>query len=396
MKQKLPLYALVASALLLTGCIDFDFCDSCGDGDKDIIPMSTVVAFNPNDYASSATLNLNIDAPWALLNTDMLPGWLTVSPHIGEGGPTVTISIEGANTTDKPLVHFLTFLSLSGEKQIIKVVHEELDIAWYNDCDKIFSIGTRHELAGLAYLVNRGIDNFRGKTITLKKSIDLSPWDKGKGWIPIGRSNRQPFVGLFNGDAHVISNIVINCDDFSYTGLFGYVNGGTIKNTVLTNVKIVGGDNTGGIAGYAWRSNLIDCNVTGEVKGRNMVGGIAGVATGNVINSHATCAVMGAAFTGGLVGWAGGNITDCSVTGMVNGATYVGGLAGSITEGIATYCSTSGTVKGNDVVGGIAGTIHNSTVANCNALNVSVIGLTNVGSVVGTCTGVSVLENNTP
>ncbi|MCL2727327.1 MAG: hypothetical protein FWD56_02985 [Bacteroidales bacterium] len=394
MKKKLPLYAFIASALLLTGCLDFDFCDSCGDGGKDNFPIGYVVAFNPNDDSSTTSIVPDLTATWVLMNANTLPDWLSVSPHDGEAGYEVQISVTKANTTDKPLIHILTFVSFNGEKQIIKVIHEELDTSWYSNRGRHFSIGTRNELAGLAYLVNKGTDNFRRKTISLKNSIDLSPWNTGKGWIPIGSANNRSFVGTFDGRGHTITSLVINYDDFDYTGLFGYVYEGMIKNTGLVDVEIVGSGNTGGIAGYVWRGGIANCSVTGMIKGGGMVGGIAGFVNGNVANCNTIGVVNGRMFVGGIVGWAGGDITDCYTIGTVDGGSHVGGLAGSITLGSATLCYAEGTIKGNDVVGGIAGTIHNSKIANCSVLNATVTGLTNFGRLVGTKTGTNVLDNN--
>ena len=54
------------------------------------------------------------------------------------------------------------------------------DTSWYNETDTVFTISTADQLAGLAQLVNGGVDSFEGKTIILGNDIDLS--DYGEGW----------------------------------------------------------------------------------------------------------------------------------------------------------------------------------------------------------------------
>ena len=183
--------------LFLTNCSIFDPCSTCDDIDN---PIRSVLAFNPNDDAASATITLDCSTSWTLMNTNSLPDWLLVYPYSGEAGTEVNISVMGTNTTGKSLEYPLTFLTNDGKKLIVTAIYDALDISWHNNCDNSFAISTRNELAGLAYLVNRGIDNFKGKTITLTNSIDLSPWNTGKGWIPIGRTSVRSFAGTFDGD----------------------------------------------------------------------------------------------------------------------------------------------------------------------------------------------------
>ena len=92
---------------------------------------------------------------------------------------------------------------------------------WYSNNNSTFTIDTREELAGLAYLVSEG-NNFSGKTITLTNDIDLG----GDEWIPIGNAKTQ-FAGTFDGHEYTVSNLKIS-EQNEYVGLFGYVTG-TVK-----------------------------------------------------------------------------------------------------------------------------------------------------------------------
>jgi hypothetical protein len=55
--------------------------------------------------------------------------------------------------------------------------------------------------------------------------IDLgtAPWNKDKGWRPIGASTSgSPFTGTFDGGGFTISGLTINRPATGYQGLFGY------------------------------------------------------------------------------------------------------------------------------------------------------------------------------
>jgi hypothetical protein len=70
---------------------------------------------------------------------------------------------------------------------------------------------------------------------------------------------------------------------------------------------------------------------TGDVKGRNHVGGLIGRISGSeetVSNSYARGSVTGDTYAGGLTGSNEGNIINCYATGKVTGSASKGGLAG--------------------------------------------------------------------
>ena len=144
------------------------------------------------------------------------------------------------------------------------------------------------EFAYFAYATNNGVDI--GKEFVLNADLDMS----AHLWTPIGTESRR-FVGNFNGNGHTISGIRVNSEG-SYNGLFGYVEGtytearyynkikrcDYIKNFVLTDSYIKGGDNTGGVVGYLRNEMTLEnvfCLV--YVIGGSNVGGIVGKAESN-------------------------------------------------------------------------------------------------------------------
>jgi len=213
-----------------------------------------------------------------------------------------------------------------------------------------YVIETPDELAGLAQLVNSGVD-FAGKTIYFISPFyrfDLSGhygvnYNGGKGWIPIGHSNSTPFKGTIAGGGHLITGLYINHDEYENSGLFGKIGGsGVVRYIGIVDADITGGNNTGSVAGSVDANNSIsNCYSSGTVSGNQFVGGIAGAVSGNIEN-----------------------------------------------------CYTIGAVSGNQVVGGVAGIVNNGgSVKNCAALNMSVSSMIAAGRVAG-WGAVNTLSNN--
>jgi hypothetical protein len=176
---------------------------------------------------------------------------------------------------------------------------------------------------------------------------------------PIG-SPGQPFVGVFDGNNHIVSNVTINLPNNSRVGIFGCLgDGGQIKNFGIENVNVIGSSYVGGLVGgvTSYYSTIEFCYVTGSVSGTGYsVGGLVGENTGTIISSNSTVSVNGYGnYTGGLVGYNSGTITLCHTTGNVTGTSNsVGGLVGR-NYGTITSSYAKGLVSGEDYVGGLVG-----------------------------------------
>jgi len=245
-----------------------------------------------------------------------------------------------------------------------------------------YTIATAAQLATLAQKVNAGDTEYNSKYYKLTADVDLSEYgatfNGSKGWIPIG-TNKNRFMGNFDGNGKKISGLYINDASLNYAGLFGIVTG-YVKNLGVENVNITGFDRVGGMTGSVCvlNGNLSNCYVTGTVKGNYCVGGVAGEV-----------------FSGCIV-------TNCYSTCTVIGKQNVGGVAGAVFDtGRLSYCYATGSISGDIYcVGGVAGWIHpnNCSVINCVALNTSVTakeeakGETGTGRVVGN--NANTLSNN--
>lgn len=157
-------------------------------------------------------------------------------------------------------------------------------------------------------------------------------------WNPIGGEN--PFKGIFDGNGHCIKNLYSSFYQGGYVGLFGYVNGATIKNLTVEGVIESSCSNQGMIAGQSVGANFYNCVAKGRINtsgSADYVGGITGWVTRNspsipVVRSCASYVdiVSTGTFAGGIIGKSNHSIImeACANYGNVTGKVNVGGLMG--------------------------------------------------------------------
>lgn len=138
--------------------------------------------------------------------------------------------------------------------------------------------------------------------------VDLnqsSPGYTGTGddWDPIGDDGDR-FTGTFDGYDHTISDLELDSSDGDQ-GLFGVIEGATIKSLSFENLDITGGTNTGGLVGQSRHHSLIEhVSVTGDVSrsgGSASTGGVLGRNFGTVREVTANVSVEGGNWVGGIV-----------------------------------------------------------------------------------------------
>jgi len=252
--------------------------------------------------------------------------------------------------------------------------------------------------------VNSGI-TYKGEYISLKQTIDFNSDDSyvdtfdaglfgdyngdgetfgikeevttGQGFVPIGlepseevTGDEKTFKGIFLGNNNTIKNLYINYDenstyDSKYLGLFGNINSSNIKDLSVTGTINFSEDkevnSVGGIAGYAYFSEITNCN--------NYV---------NIIGNNDVAAEKYSVKIGGISGLIDGGsvITNCTNHESVNfivttvNQLCIGGIAG-ITSNSATIRNSNNygsfnTFSESEVVrGGIIG-YNRGTIANSN------------------------------
>lgn len=230
-----------------------------------------------------------------------------------------------------------------------------------------YLIEDAEDLKLLAKKVNSG-ETYEGKYFKQTANIDL----ENEPWTPIGTvinngKDAKPFKGTFDGDGYKI-----------------------------TNLKVTGNSNNAGLFGYTQDATIKNCNVTGEVKGFNDVGGIVGNADGKT--QILSCSFRGDvtgedSYIGGIAGSARGTIKNCYALADVTARIEIaGGIAGYAYHVTIENCYYSGNVPAGNSAGGIAGFVSGSIIKNCVSLAKSVTDGDCVNRIVG---DVSRVENVT-
>ena len=187
--------------------------------------------------------------------------------------------------------------------------------------------------------------------------------NQGRGWQPIG-SRDTGFAGTFDGRGHEIRDLFIDRADEDGVGLFGVLDGqGAIRNVILANAAVTGGNYVGGLIGDNWEGTVTNCRSSGSVTGENYVGGLVGISDGTISSSYSTGSVTGDFWVGGLLGCNEGIVVNCYSTGSVTGDWGIGGLVGDNYDGTVSSSYSTGSVTGNWWNGGLVGVNTGGTVS---------------------------------
>ena len=262
-------------------------------------------------------------------------------------------------------------------------------------------IATETALRDFANAVNSGV-SYEGRSVTLTDDITLT----GE-WTPIGNGSRDSktytdnaFKGTFDGGNHTISGLTISSTTGAdvAVGLFGIVDGGTVKNLNLTDVSInVTNSNLAGAAIGMMLNGATANNITvsGAIVGNDGVGGIVGrlIIDGTISNCTNNASVTSSyGGIGGIVGKPyyedGANtstfasITNCTNNGTITAPMYIGGIAG-LARANVTNCTNNGAVVGGTQTGGIVGQLIAAGTVSGNENKAKVSGKNHLGGIIG-------------
>lgn len=220
-------------------------------------------------------------------------------------------------------------------------------------------------------------------------------------WTFIGCDYDEAYSGTFDGAGHTIQGIYCNDQIKGRAGLFGYVNGATIKDIKVTGyIKTYG--LAGGIAAYIrGGTSITDCVnaatvIAGDTRGYSpSAGGIVGCSEREQQNQITDCINTGTvkvivpegdySSAGGILGQAINCtlISNCSNFGPISGGrlenatskkSYVGGIVGHIVSTTVSDCYNTGTVTDTvnpeAQIGGIIGCLNSMTSHLANSYNV--------------------------
>ena len=225
-------------------------------------------------------------------------------------------------------------------------------LAWFRDCVNECNTLVCAKIADEVKEID--MSTVCHKADTEKQIAELS-------WTPIGNFDNK-YQGTFDGNGKTISNLYINATS-AYAGFFGHLAGGNIKNITFDNAKVnsTGNYYTGILAGYAGSCIFENIKTLGNcsVEGKDITGGIAGIAVGNISNCENHAEVKGTKSLGGILGMYYGSdnsITSCANYGAVTG-TYrqVGGMVGYFDSGTIQNSANYGDITGKDNVGNLIG-----------------------------------------
>ncbi len=177
------------------------------------------------------------------------------------------------------------------------------------------TITTVDELKAFRNAVNSGT-SYQYQNIYLKADLDLN----NEAWTPIGDAT-NPFMGNFEGWGHKIRNLKVEGSN-DYAGLFGYIDGGSVRDVGVEGSVVAGKLYVGGICGY--------------------------LKSGEISSCYSDIAVLGTQYVGGLCGYSEGKIENCwhqgNVTASKDSEVNAGGLVGDVNGGSLQLCFVINTV----------------------------------------------------
>lgn len=238
--------------------------------------------------------------------------------------------------------------------------------------DGYYLIEDAKDLAAFRDGVNNG--TLASANARLTADIDLSVYEN---WTPIGNETNK-YAGIFDGRGHAINGLAVNITDASgnilYAGLFGYIDGGTVKNiTVSGSIQVVSDVYSvivGGIVGDVENGSVENCKSSVSVS-----------------TSYKTVSIEQSVLAGGIAGFIeGGKVVNCESSGGVKATVgeygerntpinFVGGIAGINSGGEIDNCTSSGDVEAygaNDMMlvnaGGIVGSNQKDVIGESGAI----------------------------
>lgn len=194
------------------------------------------------------------------------------------------------------------------------------------------TITTVDELKAFRNAVNSGT-SYQYQNIYLKANLNLND----EAWTPIGDAD-HPFRGNFEGWGHKISHLKVEGSN-DYAGLFGYIDGGSVRDVGVEGSGISGKLYVGGICGYLKSGEISSCYSNIAVSGTQYVGGLCGYSEGKIENcwhqGNVTASKDSEVNAGGLTGDVnGGTLQRCFVINTaitvsnVNNNSYFGFIVG--------------------------------------------------------------------
>lgn len=231
-----------------------------------------------------------------------------------------------------------------------------------------YRISCASDLLDLSYNVEYEKNTYAGQYFIVTN--DFSMRDAGN-FRPIGNNfGREgadaihPFSGTFDGDGHTISDLSVSWDSYGFAGLFGIVNGATIKNLTITKSSFYAGYGIAAFVGAAIASTISNCHTTESVQVDDYFYYAAGICAGALLEGPVQISdCTNAATVSGEYGNTAGilsissvpeiTIERCGNTGDItdnnsNAAGIVSSTDGTI---VISDCYNTGSITANNLQG---------------------------------------------
>lgn len=234
--------------------------------------------------------------------------------------------------------------------------------------------------------------DFEGKYFKITQNIDL----KSCPWTPIGGEKGQTdkaylFNGHLDGNNKPISNLYVARPNMELAGFFGKTGRrSSLKNLKFVDGEVIGKRLVGGIAGIMYNELMENCSFEGSVIGDELVGGLVGLS--EVLSTRVMVkdcyfkgTLSGKTNTGGIIGFAlGARLANCYSDGTITGQVATGGLLGYCgNDSKIMHSYALGEVMGDKNVGGLVGNLKTLAMVEDCYFSGSASGMDNVGGIVG-------------
>ncbi|MCR4920197.1 MAG: CotH kinase family protein [Bacteroidaceae bacterium] len=191
-----------------------------------------------------------------------------------------------------------------------------------------FEIASTIDLQEFSMAVNSGYIDITG---TMTADLDM----EGVAITPIG-TEKNLFAGTFDGQGHVISNLVIESPNATAVGLFGHITSpATIKNLILDSSCMIVGYEKAGLIGRSDRAGSIylenlgnEGSVTADIAPAGIIGNANNSSVALITNCYSTGTITTItdgktnADAGQISGWlgnVGAVLTNCWSTSDITG-----------------------------------------------------------------------------
>lgn len=192
-------------------------------------------------------------------------------------------------------------------------------------------------------------------------------------------TSAKPFKGTYDGNGNELQNVRISASAEN-AGVFGYVDGGTIKKLKVSGNISSTKNNVGAIVGQMADGTISGCTSSAVVTASSSarVAGIVGYMVNGTIGSSdgtPSSTADGTDFAA----------NGCANTGAISGKQHVGGIVGQMGNGLVSICRNAANVTADAYnAGGIVGYMQGGTIRLCYSKNaITISGPYQIGGLAG-------------